>query len=664
MMLRDGSHPGATARERIYSFLAARPAGARADELLALLFRGTGSDPELGPRLLGRLLGDDPHFNFEAATGLWSLRRNGGLRVPLEAADFVVVDLETVGGRPGPGTIVEIGAYRMTGPRLLDRFQSLVRPRTPIPPFVTRLTSITNEMVAEAPPIERVMPAFRDFLGEAVMVAHNAPFDFAFLDFEFRRLFGIGLVNPVLCTLKLSRRMLPSLKRRRLDALAEHFGLSTAGRHRGLGDARMAAELLAIFLEMAARMGVTRLDRLLDLHGRTPAGRRLERHVPPEAIAALPQAPGVYLMRNERGELLYIGKAWRLRDRVASYFNGGMGTKAKVADLVSHVHAIETRPARSTLEAALAEAELIRELKPPYNRMLKSAPSAFFLKIDLADRFPKIAATTRMTVRRGVMHLGPFVGRGNLDRSIRVLARLLGLRTCGGKLAPDPDFAPCIYGQMGRCAMPCNATVDEDDYAARMRKAVEFLRGRSGAILGELAGARDRAAAGMRFEEAHRYHRDLEALATLTARVTRLSQVVTENNLIIVTGKGDDRVIYVVLSGRLALTRRFDSPEIASAIARFVADNYECFRARPIARDEIEPMTIVARWLREREPAEGRLLYLNGPFIDRDALVLCLANAGNNSSFRAKSAERGIPETAGRVSQLRPCSRDSLLRSE
>ncbi|HTW88465.1 MAG TPA: exonuclease domain-containing protein [Candidatus Binataceae bacterium] len=620
MMLLDSSRPGATTRERIYSFLAARPAGARADEILALLFRGTGSDPELGPRILGRLLGDDPHFCFEAASGLWSLSRNDGLKVPLEAANFVVVDLETVGGRPGPGTIVEIGAYRMTGPRVLDRFQSLVRPRTPIPPFITRLTSITNAMVAEAPPIESVMPAFREFLGDAVMVAHNAPFDFAFLDFEFRRMFGLGLLNPVLCTLKLSRRMLPSLKRRRLDALAEHFGLSTEGRHRGLGDARMAAEVLAIFLEMSARMGITRLDRLLDLHGRTPAGRRLERHVPPEVIAALPKSPGVYLMRNERGELLYVGKARRLRDRVASYFNGGMGTKAKVAELVSHVHAIETRPARSTLEAALLEAELIRELKPPYNRMLKNGPNTNFLKIDLSDQFPKITGTTKMTVRRGVMHLGPFVGRGNLDRSIRVLAKLLGLRTCGGKLAPDPDFAPCVYGQMGRCAMPCNLTVDDDDYAARVRKALEFLRGRSGPLLGKLAGERDRAAAGMRFEEAHRHHRDLEALATLAARVARLSQVVTENNLIIVTGEGD-RAIYVVLSGRLALTRHFGAPEVATEVTRFVADNYERFRARPIARDEIEPMTIVARWLREREPSEGRLIYLNGPSISPDVLI-------------------------------------------
>ncbi len=160
-----------------------------------------------------------------------------------------MVDLETTGGRAGPGTIIEIGAYRMVGKRLTETFSTLVRPQGGVVPrFITGLTSITTEMIREAPPIEDVLPAFREFMGDRVMVAHNAAFDFGFLDFEYRRIFGIGLGNPVLCTLRMARRFMPSLKRRRLDLLAGHFGLSLEGRHRGLGDARMAAEILSIFL--------------------------------------------------------------------------------------------------------------------------------------------------------------------------------------------------------------------------------------------------------------------------------------------------------------------------------------------------------------------------------------------------------------------------------
>jgi DNA polymerase III subunit epsilon len=613
-------HFGVSAKQKLYHFLCSRPAGADAGELIGLLLSGAGSDPELGARLVRQLLGGDPNFIFDADTAQWRLARSDRLRVGLDQAEFTVVDLETTGGRLGPGAIIEIGAYRMVGKRLTETFSKLVRPQGGVVPrFITGLTSITTEMIREAPPIEQVLPAFREFIGDRVMVAHNAAFDFGFLDFEYRRIFGIGLANPVLCTLRMSRRFMPSLKRRRLDLLAQHFGLSLEGRHRGLGDARMAAELLSIFLEMAERMGITRLDRLLDDHHRGHAGRRIERHVPPEEIAALPHAPGVYLMRNERGDLLYIGKARRLRERVSSYFTASV--RAKTAELISHVYKIETRTARSPLEAALDEARLIRELKPPYNRMLKSAAPAYFIKLDLMDDFPRVTLSTKMSARRGVMHLGPFIGRRGIEHSVRALSRILGLRTCGGKLAPREDFSPCIYGQMGHCTAPCNVSIEGERYAERVRRAIAFLRGRSGPLLGELARARDQAAAAMRFEEAARFRHHLEALTTLAHRATRLSQVVTENNLVIMTGEGGERTAHVVLSGRLAMTRPLENAEAVGEIAQFVAGNYERYKLKAVERGELEEMTIVARWLRERASDEGRLVYLAGPHLDPVALV-------------------------------------------
>jgi DNA polymerase III subunit epsilon len=627
--------PSRSAKEKLHAYLTSHPAGADPRELLGQLFSGAGSDPELGSRIISGILADDPNFMFDALTGLWSLSRTSVLRVPLDQADFVVVDLETASGRPAPGSIIEIGAYRMRGRHILEPFQNLVKPRIRIPRFVARLTSISDDMVAAAPPIEEILPCFRAFLGDAVMVAHNAQFDHAFLDFEFRRLFGIGLLNPVLCTLRMARRLLPSVRRRRLDLLAEHFGLSTAGRHRGLGDARMAAELLSIFLEIASQMGLNRLDRLLDHYSRGVAGRRIERHVAPEVIAAMPQRPGVYLMRNQRGDLLYVGKATRLRDRVGSYFNGDTHLSGKIAELVNHVWQIETRPMRSALEAALLEARLIRELKPPYNRMLKSAAPAWFIRIDLSDPFPRLQAVQRLTARAGVLQLGPFIGRRNIEHSLRALSRMLGLRSCAGRLEPREDFSPCIYGQIGHCAAPCNLSVSEGVYNHQASRAMSFLRGRSGPILSELAQARDQAAAAMRFEEAQRHHRNLEALAALAERTTRLSRVVTENNLVIVVGgqwadpptaaNGDDRlkpvstecpVAYVVLSGRLALIREVDSLQAESDVAQFVAENYELYKLRPVTRAELEAMTIIARWLKERASTDGRVIQINGAMFD------------------------------------------------
>jgi DNA polymerase-3 subunit epsilon len=526
-----------SAKEKLHSHLTSHPAGADSRELLAVLFSGAGSDPELGARIISGILAGDPNFVFDSVTGLWSLSRSSTLRIPLDQAEFVVVDLETASARPAPGSIIEIGAYRMRGRQILESFQSLVQPRMRIPRFVARLTSISDEMVAEARPIEEILPRFRAFLGNAVMVAHNAQFDRAFLDFEFRRLFALGLLNPVLCTLRMARRLLPSLRRRRLDLLAEHFGLSTAGRHRGLGDARMAAELLSIFIEMASQIGLNRLDRLLDHYSRGIAGRHIERHVAPDVIAALPRKPGVYLMRNQHGDLLYVGKAAHLRDRVASYFGSDTRLTGKIAELVSHVWQVETRPMRSALEAALLEARLIRELKPPFNRMLKSAAPAWFIRVDLRDSFPRLQAVQKLTAKAGMLQLGPFIGRRNIHHSLAALSRMLGLRCCAGRLEPREDFSPCIYGQIGHCAAPCNLSVSEDIYKYHALRAISFLRGRDGPILGELARARDQAAAAMRFEEAQRHHRSLQALATLAQRSSRLSRVVTENNLLIILGE-------------------------------------------------------------------------------------------------------------------------------
>src|SRR5260221_6923715 len=252
--------------------------------------------------------------------------------------------------------------------------------------------------------------------------------------------------------------------------------------------------------------------------------------------------------------------------------------------------------------------------------MLKSAAPAYFIKLDMMDEFPRLMIALKMSARRGLLQLGPFIGRRSLEHSVRALSRVLGLRICTGKLAPHEDVSPCIYGQMHHCATPCNLSIDADGYAERVRNAVAFLRGRSGAILGGLAKARDQAAAAMRFEEAGRYRRELSMLTTLAHRASRLSQVVTENNLVIVTGEGSDRAAHVVLAGRLALTRMLDGPDASAEVVTFVPEDYEQYKLKQGERGELEAMSIVARWLRERGPDEGRVIYLTSPTFEPNTL--------------------------------------------
>jgi DNA polymerase III epsilon subunit family exonuclease len=171
---------------------------------------------------------------------------------PLHETDFVVVDVETTGAKTPPSRIMEVGAYRVKEGRIVAEFHSLVNPQIPIPPFIVRLTGISDAMVKEAPLFEDIAHAWLDFVDEAVLVAHNAQFDVRFLNHEIARVYpGRRMINTHLCTVKLSRRIFPGLLNYRLHTVAEHFTIPILNRHRAADDALATAE---IFIRMLARL--------------------------------------------------------------------------------------------------------------------------------------------------------------------------------------------------------------------------------------------------------------------------------------------------------------------------------------------------------------------------------------------------------------------------
>ncbi|MBC7105805.1 MAG: PolC-type DNA polymerase III, partial [Firmicutes bacterium] len=217
--------------------------------------------------------------------------RGGDL--PLDGAEFVVVDVETTGLRARADEIIEVGAVKIRSGSIVDRFHSLVRPRRGIPERITRLTGITWDMVRDAPPAREVLARFAGFLGRAVLVAHNASFDAGFLEAALERELGRPLDVPVLDTLGLVRSLHPSLRTYRLEALAAHFGVPHNVRHRAASDAEATAGIfLALLPELAAR-GVRTLAEL----------NRLVREVPPEKLRPFHVT---LLVQNQKGlENLY-----------------------------------------------------------------------------------------------------------------------------------------------------------------------------------------------------------------------------------------------------------------------------------------------------------------------------------------------------------------------
>jgi DNA polymerase III epsilon subunit family exonuclease len=205
-------------------------------------------DDDLAGLLVADLVKNDCRFKIIENNTI-ELQEDSWQSRLLKELDFVVVDVEATGAKTPPNRLIELGAYRIRAGRIVDKFLSLVNPEIPIPRFVIALTGISNEMVRAAPVFADVAPRWLDFVDDSVLVAHNAPFDTSFLNHEISRVYpGHRMVNPHLCTVKLSRRVLPDLNNHRLDTIADHFSIPIISRHRAGSDALATAEIFLLLL--------------------------------------------------------------------------------------------------------------------------------------------------------------------------------------------------------------------------------------------------------------------------------------------------------------------------------------------------------------------------------------------------------------------------------
>ncbi len=171
--------------------------------------------------------------------------------------DFVVFDLETTGAKCPPCRVTEIGAYRISGGEIVGEFQTLVNPETSIPPFISDLTGITNSMVRRAPKFSEVTADFLEFIGDAVLVAHNSHFDMRFLNHEIGRIYkSYRVANASLCTVQLSRKLLPHIENHRLRTVADYYSINIENQHRAADDAHATAKIFVQLLWHLEGLGV------------------------------------------------------------------------------------------------------------------------------------------------------------------------------------------------------------------------------------------------------------------------------------------------------------------------------------------------------------------------------------------------------------------------
>ena len=471
------------------------------------------------------------------------------LGTALREATYVVVDLETTGGSVAAGcSITEIGAVKVCGGERLGEFQTLVRPSDPIPPFISVLTGITNQMVASAPSIDCALPAFLEFARGAVLVAHNAPFDVGFLRANAA---ALGIAWPafqVLDTAKLARRVVtrddaPNCK---LSSLARLFNSSTVPNHRALSDARATVDVLHGLMERLGNLGVHTVEELQTFSSRVTTAQRRKRHL----AEGLPHAPGVYFFCDERGGVLYVGTSKDLRSRVRTYFTASE-TRSRIGEMVGLASRVQAIPCATTLEAEVQELRMIAEHKPRYNRRSKYPERATWVKVTV-EPWPRLSLV-RQPLDDDATYLGPFGSRAGAESAMAALHESFPIRQCSGRLPRLPQRTACALAEMGRCLSPCDGTASAPAYAAVVQELRHALTDCPADVMTVLGSRMSALSSAERFEDATRQRDRLVSFVRAAARTQRLSAL-TSCQEIVAARRNEARrwEVHVIRHGRLA----------------------------------------------------------------------------------------------------------------
>ena len=473
------------------------------------------------------------------------------LGTALSAVTFVVVDLETTGGSPAAAHITEVGAVKVRGGEVIGELQTLVNPAEPIPAFISVLTGITDRMVADAPRIDSVLPAFLEFARDAVLVAHNAPFDIGFLKAAAARTGHDWPRFQVVDTAHLARQLVTrdEAPNRKLSTLAQLFGAATTPDHRALHDARATVDVLHALLARVGNLGVDTLEELTTFSSRVSSAQRRKRYL----AEGLPSAPGVYLFKDRQGRVLYVGTSRDIRRRVRTYFTASE-QRTRMAEMVGIAESVTPVVCHTTLEAEVRELRLIAEHKPRYNRRSRHPERALWVKLTV-EAFPRLSIV-REVRDDGTRYVGPFSSRLAAESAIAALHEVVPLRQCTKKLSVRGRSADCALAQMGRCGAPCTGSQSVEDYAAVVAEAAAVLGGDAREVVSALHERMGLLAGQERFEDAGAVRDRMLHLVRAAARAQRLAPLAASPEVVAARRSADGG--WEVVLRPLRPARRYD----------------------------------------------------------------------------------------------------------
>ncbi|MBL0741914.1 exonuclease domain-containing protein [Chryseolinea lacunae] len=388
---------------------------------------------------------------------------------------YAIVDIETTGGYAENHRITEVAIYHHDGVQITATFQTLINPGRNIPFYITGLTGITTEMVLDSPTFEEVASEIFQQLDGKIFVAHNAHFDYSFLKKELEGC-GHNWQSKKLCTVRLSRKIIPGLRSYSLGSLAESLGIEIQNRHRADGD---AAATVKVFEQLLRRDHDGQIVKALK---RNSGETILPPNLPKEDFDKLPALPGVYYFLNSRGDVIYVGKALNIKKRIAGHFSGDAREWSR-SKIRNEIHHISYELTGNELIALILESQEIRRLWPKYNQAQKFKTEEWgIFEYEDQNGYRRFSVNL---VMKGTRPLQRFRNKSEAwnflwqkVREFDLCPKLSGLQVAKGL---------CFDYQAGDCHGACMGVESAKKYNKRIVKCIQSFQedGESVAIIGK-----------------------------------------------------------------------------------------------------------------------------------------------------------------------------------
>jgi DNA polymerase-3 subunit epsilon len=377
---------------------------------------------------------------------------------------FAIVDIETTGGYASGNGITEISIHIHDGNGVTESWETLINPEQFIPSHIEALTGINNEMVSSAPTFDAVAARIYDLLHDKVFIAHNVNFDYSFVRHHLS-LCGYTLNAKKLCTVRLSRKLFPGFPSYSLGKLCRSLEIDLSNRHRAGGDAAATAILFGMLLKAD-------VEGIITLSLKKSSGEQvLPPHLSKAHIDRLPNNPGVYYFKDEKGKVIYIGKAKNLRKRVNSHFTGNNPSKQR-QDFLKKIHNIDYEICGTELMAFILEATEIKRLWPENNRALKRFEQKYSLyKFEDQNGYVRLGIDKYKKQCPAIYSFNSLLEGHNLLRHL-IKDHLLCEKLCFIQKNRDA----CTAHPDGGCYGACIGAEPATTYNGRVERAIEELK--------------------------------------------------------------------------------------------------------------------------------------------------------------------------------------------